>query len=309
MARFKPTARKSCGGKAPPKQLMYRSPRVEESIQEKKKEVIPNPTVLLPKTIISGYKAKFIQEQAIQEDTQKIFAQLITLCIDGLHEELKEFIDECEKKSFNSARYLLIHNAKDYNTGYRPIDFAVLHGHKSVVECLLKNGAEIEGSDPWRVTHNALDVAIKSGNEEMVKFLHSYGAKAEHKLYLAISEGQMEIAKMLLKGYGFNKVDIDALSDNGFNALHLATKQNKIDIMKLLLTNGADTNKKSGREGRGRSALHLAAENYNCEIIECLVEQFGADVFQKDINGLTALDMVKQGIETLRLLMVQRNGF
>ena len=267
MERWRPkgTARKSCGGKAPRKQLQVRRSSPEKSDKEPEEEIIPNSSVVLMDTLVSVHKNKLIHEQAISEDVKKIFGQMVTLCIEGSLEKLKKikcgsgyFMHTLDEKNegqlVRTTDYLLIHNAHDSNTGYRLIDFAVLHGHKNVVEYLLKKGAEIEARVPWKDTHNALDVAIKAGHEEIVKFLLSYGAKVEHKLYLAISEGQIDIAMMLLKGDGFNKVDIDALSENGFNALHFATKQNNIDVMKLLLTNGADPNQKSGREGRGRSA-------------------------------------------------------
>ena len=210
---------------------------------------------------------------------------MMLLCKEGRLSELEILIDDHDGDSeddddysYNSAKYLLIQNAVDLNSGNRIIDVAALNGHLNIMEYQLHNGAQIEAGNPWKVTYNALDSAIKGGHGEMVKFLIEHGAKAEHKLYHAIKEGQIEIAEILLKGCGFNKANINSLSENGFNALHLVTKQNKIEIVKKLFALGADPNMRSGPEGHERSALHLAAENQNCVMIECLIEHFGANV-------------------------------
>ena len=223
------------------------------------------------------------------------FKQLVTACLESSTSDLWNFLRDPQEDSVFNLR----NNASDLDTGFRPLDFAVVKGDLSVARCLLENGAQIEARDPWHITHNALDLAIKQGNEEMVKFLIQHGANVEHKLYLATKEGQIEIMKLLLKGDGFNKARIDALSENGFNALHLATKQNKIEIVKLFMKNGADPNMKSGREGHGRAAMHFAAESQNCEMIESFIDNFGADVLQKDTNGLTPLELAKRGIQTI----------
>ena len=225
------------------------------------------------------------------------FKEMVMACINASMPDLKLFL----RLSEHDSVFNLKNNASDQDTGYRVLEFAVFKGHLDVVKYLLENGAQIEARDPWKITHNALDVAIEQGNEEMVELLIQHGANVEHKLYLAISKGQIKIAKLLLKGNGFNKPNIDALSENGFNPLHLSTKQNKIEVVTFLINNGADPNKKSGREGHGRAALHFAAETHNCEMIESFIDHFGADVFQKDTNGLTPLELVKRGIQTKKV--------
>ena len=309
MARTKQNARKSTAGTIPRSVLLAMrnkarrsSPSISPSALQ---EVNLDSITITKETTINGQKYIMFQEHDFDGEDRETFSKMMFLCQEGLLSRLEELVDDHNRDSeddddniYNSAKYLLLHNAVDLNTGNRLIDIAAFNGHLNIMEYLLHNGAQIEARNPWKVTHNALDSAIKGGHGEMVNYLIEHGAKAEHKLYLAVKEDQIEIAEILVKGYDFNKANIDALSNNGFNALHLVTKQNKIEIVKKLFALGADPNMKSGPEGHGRAALHLAAENHNCVMIECLIEHFGANVFQKDTNGLTALDLAKKGIST-----------
>ena len=92
MERWRPkgTARKSCGGKAPRKQLQVRRSSPEKSDKEPEEEIIPNSSVVLMDTLVSVHKNKLIHEQAISEDVKKIFGQMVTLCIEGSLEKLKK---------------------------------------------------------------------------------------------------------------------------------------------------------------------------------------------------------------------------
>ena len=74
-------------------------------------------------------------------------------------------------------------------------------------------------------------------------------------------------------------------------------KRNRLDLVKLFISYGADPNARSGSKSHGRTALHLASENHNFEIVEFLIEQ-GADVFQEDINKQTPLDWAKKELFT-----------
>ena len=53
-------------------------------------------------------------------------------------------------------------------------------------------------------------------------------------------------------------VEIDALNENGMTALALVSTSANIDMMKLLLENGADVNHSSSGKNSGISPLHGA---------------------------------------------------
>ncbi len=66
------------------------------------------------------------------------------------------------------------------------------------------------------------------------------GGVVSYHLIEAIKNGDIEEARKL-KAKG---VDVNVHDDNGIMALAWATMENRIDIMKLVIANGADNNAK-----------------------------------------------------------------
>ena len=227
------------------------------------------------------------------QETKKNFELIVSSCIVGDVAKIREILFQ------DKGNEVVLNNALDFHTKYRPLDFASMKGHLEVVKCLLDYGAQIDYPETSTKTSRTLDLAIINGHEEVVKCLVEHGAKIGNQLYLAVKKDQLNIAKSLLIGYGYksNKANIDKVSEKDFNVLHLAAKKNRLDLVKLFISNGADPNVKSGCEGHYRTALHFAAENYNIEMVEYLIE-FGADMFCKDINNFTPLDLVKKEYST-----------
>ncbi|VDM16949.1 unnamed protein product [Hydatigera taeniaeformis] len=87
-----------------------------------------------------------------------------------------------------------------------------------------------------------------------------------------------------------SNVDINAVSSNGLNALHLASKEGHLPIVRLLLDHHAIIDAKTNR---GNTALHIASLAGRSEVIRLLVER-GADVNAKSQNGFTPLYMAAQ---------------
>ena len=167
----------------------------------------------------------------------------------------------------NLIRTLLHCDVQDVHTKYRAIDFAVVKGSLEVVQCLLEFGANPDSNEYSKKCFSALELAIVHKQERIVKYLIEYGVNLQNSLYLALKHDQIGTFKILLT----NKSNPDFLSEEGFNVLHLAVKKNKMELVKLLIEYGADPNVKSKLRGRGRSALHFAAEEQNCDMIEYLI--------------------------------------
>ena len=72
--------------------------------------------------------------------------------------------------------------------------------------------------------------------------------------------------------------------------LYLAAVGNYTNIIKLLISNGAEIQTSSNYE---RTALHTAAYNGHAEAAKLLIEE-GIDFKAKDRDGLTALDLAIQ---------------
>ncbi|EUB63876.1 Ankyrin-2 [Echinococcus granulosus] len=77
---------------------------------------------------------------------------------------------------------------------------------------------------------------------------------------------------------------------NGLNALHLASKEGHLPVVRLLLDHHATIDAKTNR---GNTALHIASLAGRSEIVRLLVER-GADVNAKSQNGFTPLYMAAQ---------------
>ena len=218
------------------------------------------------------------------------FQKLISACIDKQVNEIvksgssKDISKEFKSQSYCNLFFLKL-NAQDANTGFRAIDFAVINGNLDTVRYLLQNGAQVEVEyDPKNTDYytyfSAIDLAIWKNDKPMIELLIDQGLDSiEKKLIISVKKGLLYMAKKYEHG-----VNVDKISNTG---LHQAAFLGRLDIVKYLVTKGANVNAKSGNNSCGRSALHLAVENGFTEIVEYLVEH-GADVFQQGNDGLTA---------------------
>lgn len=178
--------------------------------------------------------------------------------------------------------------------------------------------------------HTPLSIATKCNNLEIVNLLLEKGATANVKcgsgiwktpLYIAIEKGCLEIAKVLLvnnadtnfqeSSHGWTALQFAAMHNkldevklllehntdpnfigwSGKAPLHSAVAEKHVEIVQILLQNGADPNIES--HGDYLRPLHYAAEADHLEILNLLLEN-GADPNLKDSRGLTPLDIAKK---------------
>eukprot|EP01104_Vermistella_antarctica_P020378 TRINITY_DN869_c2_g1_i1.p1 TRINITY_DN869_c2_g1~~TRINITY_DN869_c2_g1_i1.p1 ORF type:complete len:167 (+),score=47.49 TRINITY_DN869_c2_g1_i1:140-640(+) len=129
--------------------------------------------------------------------------------------------------------------------------------------------------------------------------LKSKRSKQAKKLINATITGDAEtVAALLDKG-----ADIHSLTDDGFKwtPLHLACREGKEDIVRVLLDRSADTEMKTAY---GSTPLHVASKNGRTDIVRLLLGH-KAVIDSVDNNGLAPLygACVKGNDETARLLL------
>jgi len=83
--------------------------------------------------------------------------------------------------------------------------------------------------------------------------------------------------------------DVEAKTNDGHTPLHWASRNNRIEIAKLLLDRGADV---KAKDDWGKTPLHRASWNNHIEIAELLLNR-GANLEAKDNDGWTPLDLAQ----------------
>jgi len=120
------------------------------------------------------------------------------------------------------------------------------------------------------------------------EIVNEYANDGFTPLGLAAYFGQFEVARYLvLKG-----ADVNLPSNNGFNVfpIHSAAAGNHTDIVKLLVTNGANVNVK---QQAGVTPLHSAAQNGNPDMLILLLEH-GADTQVRMEGGKLPADLARE---------------
>jgi ankyrin repeat protein len=144
--------------------------------------------------------------------------------------------------------------------------------------------------------NNLIMYAVKYNKPDIVKLLIEKKCNYDvvdyfnrSILYEAIISDYYDIIKVLLdyslENIGFNIVDIK--DNNGQIALHYAIKNNKLEIVRLLIKHGSNVN---AYNNDGYNSLHLAIRKKNLDIVKLILEN-NIYINAKTDKGDTALHM------------------
>ena len=200
---------------------------------------------------------------------------------------------------FNLSKNELVFTTE--GTLFSNLHNAVYYGNLINVKKSLNEGIDIDSKMPNGDT--ALLMAVNLRNNAIADFL--IGAKAniesanfnrQTPLLICAGTGNMEMLQNLITGNAnLNHQDII-----GQAALHLAARENRFDVVKLLFKKKAGFfNSLFGtkinpnlKTDQGATPLHFAVAQGSIEIIPFLL-QHGADATIKDNAGMTAYDAAK----------------
>ena len=222
----------------------------------------------------------------------------------------RELLGCCMSGNAGKARILLKYKNVNVNASDKSCTLlllAALEGHTAVVRELLSvpdidvNLAQTNGITP-------LYAAVQNGHLEIVRLLMEMrdinpalgsldGGIAP--LTMAAHKGRVAIAELLLS---FRTVNINIRQYDGATALFAAVQSNSTEIVKLLISNGADVNIPLTN---GTTPLCRAAAQDNVEIVDHLLQVPGIRVNQTDDERGTALYFACQvgRVEAARLLL------
>ena len=175
----------------------------------------------------------------------------------------------------------------DYGTA---LCAAAKFGHSSVVELLLRAGANINAQHSSGAT--PLYLAAESGQAAVVRTLIAAGAALNVQvkdsgftpLLCAARFGTLEVVQVLIEA----GADIHSTGHNGTTVLHMAARSNEPGLIPYLLGAGAGCHLDSKLVGSLSTPLMVACSVGSATAVERLLEA-GAEVGARTVEGGTAL--------------------
>ena len=180
-------------------------------------------------------------------------------------------------------------NAADSNN-MTALAWAASDGRTDVARVLLEHGAEVDAHSYPGLELTPLMHAVGGGKTDMVRLLLERGANVNaarandgcSSLMFAATKGCAEEVGILIDA----GAPVDAKNRYGDTALHYAIGENRADVIRFLIENGANIILKGGT--MGGTALTWAAWRGYPDIVQRLLDR-GADVNAQDGNRRTAL--------------------
>ena len=167
-----------------------------------------------------------------------------------------------------------------YSESTTPLSYAIVGENIRIVELLISMGAEVT-----QYSKELLDHAVSNGRVDIVKLLFENGADPSQAPRIYDDNSEMSV---LLKSHGVPSKDINAFDFMGWPPLPYICRGDKGEhpekVLRLLKL-GADIDVKSSK---GKTALHCAAKAGFINVIEVLIEN-GATIDTTDNNGETPL--------------------
>jgi outer membrane protein TolC len=141
----------------------------------------------------------------------------------------------------------------------------------------------------WSTLHFAAYFDCRQAAEQRLKDgvnVNSMSLDGTTPLYIAVEQGYMDMAQLLIKSGAEVNVHAD---DEKWTPLMIAASRNYLEIAEILINAGARLDEKSFS---GRTALHCAAEGGAMPLVELLIKA-GADVNIKTNTGFTAMELAR----------------
>jgi hypothetical protein len=120
-------------------------------------------------------------------------------------------------------------------------------------------------------------------------------------LHEAAINGHVEIVRLLLQ----NGADVNSKSNIGMTTLHFAAINGHVDILHLLVENGADL---EAQNNDGWRALHYAVVNSRLPIIQELISRYHVDINARTKSGRTSWRMAREKNSLFTLAFLTANG-
>lgn len=176
--------------------------------------------------------------------------------------------------------------------GATPLFIASQRGHVTVVSELIRCGAQVDATDNEGLT--PLYIACQKGHYDVVKFLLAQGAQVSKRdnqgltpLLTAAEHKRLKIIlTLVIHGADVNMANLDG----GGTALHLAAEDGNLEIVKLLLRLDARVHTATPK---GETAFSFASFFGHADVVQELVKA-GAQVDRRHVSCKTSLYLASQ---------------
>lgn len=205
----------------------------------------------------------------------------------------------------NPLTFPVTHRDIDYNDtrGYSLIFNAVHQGNLNIVHSLLQ---ELKESAEMKLKgRNLMHIASARGHEQIVCLLRQRNFRIDERdrdenspLHLAIKNNHIDVVQLLA-----NENTVNLKNSSKETSLHIATENNQCSIVEILLKNGANTKE---QDAKGNTPLHLAVKKRkpNLKIINLLMDHgASADEFCHDELSPLYHAVRLENIEVLNILV------
>lgn len=199
------------------------------------------------------------------------------------YQEIIDILLEYDKKTVGIS----LVNIKDVR-GAVPIFYAIRYKNRYALQELLSNGADANYKNNENM--NALHLAVLKKDITMVKMLIKYIKNIDSRtnagstaLHYACNFQLLDIVKILLDN-GASQDIIELEYD--FYPIFYSVVQNNIEMTKLLVDSGANPNQ---QDYVGNTIIHYAIMNKHMEILDYIMENYeiinkNANMYIEDIN-------------------------
>ena len=181
------------------------------------------------------------------------------------------------------------------SNGETALGMASSRGQANFVRLLINYGADLNAKsrdrrvDDYDVNWTPLHAAIEKEYRDIALLLLERGAnpeirssRGENALYMASSGGYANIVRQLLSHGADPTAECENELEFGWTPLHVASSHRSLEIARVLLEHGANPN---ALDHSGGTALHLTSE---VTVVELLL-QYGANLDVRDKRGWTPL--------------------
>lgn len=179
---------------------------------------------------------------------------------------------------------------------------AVKSGDTKMVKTLLSTGVGINSRFRYGLS-TLLLIAVRQGDLKMAKFLLEHGADAKKPpevLYAAVVTGNLQLVKLVYES-GARDETRDIWTANK-TALRSAASRCQVEIVKYLLSRGADLDADADWDGGG-TVLQAAVSTGVWELVELVLQYHPKDICAAVVTSINAghdevaMALIYQGID------------